>query len=53
MTFDYKKILFAYINYVGERAGRTFLERYADDGITGLSSEEVEELRRLDSAANE
>jgi hypothetical protein len=49
MTVDYKKILIAYINHVGECAGRTFLERYVDEGITGLSSEEVEELLRLDT----
>jgi Fe-S cluster biogenesis protein NfuA len=53
MTFDYKKILLAYINHVGECEGCTFLGRSVDNGITGLSSEEVEELRRLDSAANE
>jgi hypothetical protein len=54
MIFDYKKILLAYINHVGEREGVTFLgEDEKRWGITGLSSEEVEELLRLDSDANE
>jgi hypothetical protein len=54
MTFDYKKILLSYINHVGECEGVTFLgEGQKEWGIKGLSSEEVEELLRLDSAANE
>jgi hypothetical protein len=48
MGFDYKKILLAYINHVEECEGLTFLGGAEDDGITGLSSEEVEELVRLD-----
>ena len=52
MAFDYKKILLAYINHVGECEGCTFLGWSLDNGVTGLSSEEVEELRSLDSVAN-
>jgi hypothetical protein len=49
MTFDYKKILLAYINHVGECEGVTFLGHHVANGITGLSSEDVEELVRLDT----
>lgn len=47
MVFDYKKILLAYIDHVGQCEGVTFLGRPADNGIEGLSSEELEELLRL------
>lgn len=45
--FDYKRMLVAYIGHVGECEGTDFLGRSADDGICGLTFEEVEELRRL------
>jgi hypothetical protein len=54
MAFDYKKILLAYIGHVGDCEGCSFLgEGQKEWGIKGLSSEEVEELLRLDIIADE
>ena len=47
MGFNYKKLLIYYIEHVGMCEGVSFLGRSADDGIDGLTHEEVEELRRL------
>ena len=47
MVFNYKKLLVYYIEHVGMCEGISFLGTSADDGIDGLTHEEVEELRRL------
>ena len=47
MGFNYKKLLVYYIEHVGMCEGISFLGTSADDGIDGLTHEEVEELRRL------
>jgi hypothetical protein len=47
MTFDYRKLLIAYIAHVGDCEGTDFLGNSAKDGIKGLSEEEVEELKYL------
>ena len=44
---DYKKLLLAYMNHVGEMEGTYFLGHSADTGITGLTQQEVNELRSL------
>ena len=47
MDFDYLKLLKAYINHVGEIEGTDFLGRSAEPYITGLTTEERDELRRV------
>jgi hypothetical protein len=47
MTFDYLRLLKAYIEHVGMCEGTDFLGRSADTGINGLDAKEVEELRRI------
>lgn len=53
MTVDYKKILLAYLNHVGELEGTCFLGRSADQGIKGLTSEELTHLCELSKSKPE
>jgi Fe-S cluster biogenesis protein NfuA len=48
MSFDYRKILKAYIWHIGECEGCTFLGRSAEPSIEGLTTEERDELRKID-----
>ena len=52
MAFDYKKLLLAYINHIGEIEGTDFLGKSADHGINGLEADEIEELRRVSKEAD-
>ena len=46
--YDYKKLLMAYINHVGEMEGVNFLYwRHEPVEVTGLTTEERDELIRV------
>lgn len=51
-TFDYKKILMAYLDHVAQCEGTYFLGSSTNNGIGRLTDDEVNELMRLSQEEN-